>query len=202
MRVKGQRSSAGQRREPGAEEASVAEVPPFGPTVGHLQEGPLCCGVLSLAQVITQTESHRQRLLQEAAASWHTWATKVQKMKAVYHILNLCNIDVTQQCIIAEIWFPVADAVRIKRALEQGMVRGGGSGAGGTVTSRRTTPSARHAGWPSPKSRERHPVGLSPLSLVLTQHEGTRQTHLFFSAFDEHLSLVLGTDVPSLQSGL
>uniref|UniRef100_A0A8D2C9H4 V-type proton ATPase subunit a n=1 Tax=Sus scrofa TaxID=9823 RepID=A0A8D2C9H4_PIG len=120
-------SATGQRREPGAEEASVAEVPPFGPTVGHLQEGPLCCGVLSLAQVITQTESHRQRLLQEAAASWHTWATKVQKMKAVYHTLNLCNIDVTQQCIIAEIWFPVADAVRIKRALEQGMELSGSS---------------------------------------------------------------------------
>uniref|UniRef100_A0A8D1UH37 V-type proton ATPase subunit a n=1 Tax=Sus scrofa TaxID=9823 RepID=A0A8D1UH37_PIG len=80
-----------------------------------------------LITVITQTESHRQRLLQEAAASWHTWATKVQKMKAVYHTLNLCNIDVTQQCIIAEIWFPVADAVRIKRALEQGMELSGSS---------------------------------------------------------------------------
>ncbi|XP_019508786.1 PREDICTED: V-type proton ATPase 116 kDa subunit a-like [Hipposideros armiger] len=77
-----------------------------------------------LATVITQTESHRQSLLQEAAASWHSWVVKVQKMKAIYHTLNLCNIDVTQQCIIAEIWFPVADAGRIKRALEQGMVSG------------------------------------------------------------------------------
>uniref|UniRef100_A0A5F9DCU7 V-type proton ATPase subunit a n=1 Tax=Oryctolagus cuniculus TaxID=9986 RepID=A0A5F9DCU7_RABIT len=80
-----------------------------------------------LITVITQTESHRQRLLQEAAASWHTWATKVQKMKAVYHVLNLCNIDVTQQCVIAEIWFPVADAARIKRALEQGVALSGSS---------------------------------------------------------------------------
>ena len=45
-------------------------------------------------------------------------------MKAIYHVLNMCNIDVTQQCIIAEIWFPVADTVRIRRALEQGVVRG------------------------------------------------------------------------------
>ncbi|XP_062053585.1 V-type proton ATPase 116 kDa subunit a 4 isoform X2 [Lepus europaeus] len=80
-----------------------------------------------LITVITQTESHRQRLLQEAAASWHTWATKVQKMKAVYHILNMCNIDVTQQCVIAEIWFPVADTARIKRALEQGVALSGSS---------------------------------------------------------------------------
>ncbi|XP_006861227.1 PREDICTED: V-type proton ATPase 116 kDa subunit a isoform 4 [Chrysochloris asiatica] len=75
--------------------------------------------------VITQTESHRQRLLQEAAANWHTWAIQVQKMKAIYHTLNLCNIDVTQQCLIAEIWFPVVDTARIQRALEQGTEQSG-----------------------------------------------------------------------------
>nr|KAF6417865.1 ATPase H+ transporting V0 subunit a4 [Rousettus aegyptiacus] len=80
-----------------------------------------------LATVITQTESHRQRLLQEAAASWCSWVVKVQKMKAIYHTLNMCNIDVTQQCIIAEIWFPAADAGRIKRALAQGMEVSGSS---------------------------------------------------------------------------
>ncbi|XP_003791634.1 V-type proton ATPase 116 kDa subunit a [Otolemur garnettii] len=80
-----------------------------------------------LITVITQTESHRQCLLQEAAANWHSWVIKVQKMKAVYHVLNMCNIDVTQQCIIAEIWFPLADAGRIKKALEQGMELSGSS---------------------------------------------------------------------------
>ncbi|XP_053512585.1 V-type proton ATPase 116 kDa subunit a 4 isoform X5 [Artibeus jamaicensis] len=80
-----------------------------------------------LVTVITQTESHRQRLLQEAAASWHSWVVKVQKMKAIYHILNMCNIDVTQQCLIAEIWFPAADTGRIKKALEQGMELSGSS---------------------------------------------------------------------------
>jgi V-type H+-transporting ATPase subunit a len=37
----------------------------------------------------------------------------------------MCNIDVTQQCVIAEVWFPVADTGHIKRALEHGMVSGG-----------------------------------------------------------------------------
>lgn len=92
-----------------------------------------------LATVITQTESHRQSLLQEAAASWHSWVVKVQKMKAIYHTLNLCNIDVTQQCIIAEIWFPVADAGRIKRALEQGMELSGSSMAPILTTVQSTT---------------------------------------------------------------
>uniref|UniRef100_A0A8B9BMV4 V-type proton ATPase subunit a n=1 Tax=Anser brachyrhynchus TaxID=132585 RepID=A0A8B9BMV4_9AVES len=78
-----------------------------------------------LNTVITQTESHRQRLLHEAAANLWSWGIKVKKIKAIYHILNCCNIDVTQQCVIAEIWFPVADAGRIKRALHQGMERSG-----------------------------------------------------------------------------
>ncbi|XP_074863497.1 V-type proton ATPase 116 kDa subunit a 4 isoform X2 [Carettochelys insculpta] len=78
-----------------------------------------------LNMVITQTESHRQRLLRKAAANLWTWGIKVKKIKAIYHILNCCNIDVTQQCIIAEIWFPVADTNRINRALHQGMERSG-----------------------------------------------------------------------------
>ncbi|XP_063785317.1 V-type proton ATPase 116 kDa subunit a 4 [Pseudophryne corroboree] len=75
--------------------------------------------------VITQTESHRQRVLLEAAQSLSNWVVKVTKMKSVYHVLNLCNIDVTQQCVIAEIWCPVADKERIKRALQLGTDRSG-----------------------------------------------------------------------------
>nr|XP_056701765.1 V-type proton ATPase 116 kDa subunit a 4 [Euleptes europaea] len=78
-----------------------------------------------LNTVITQTESLRQELLQQAFTNLWTWEIKVKKMKAIYHILNSCNIDVTQQCVIAEIWFPVADAGRIKKALHQGMERSG-----------------------------------------------------------------------------
>ncbi|XP_053114110.1 V-type proton ATPase 116 kDa subunit a 4 isoform X2 [Hemicordylus capensis] len=78
-----------------------------------------------LNTVITQTESHVQRLLKEASVMVWSWGIKVKKMKAIYHILNSCNIDVTQQCMIAEIWFPVADTGRIKRALNQGMERSG-----------------------------------------------------------------------------
>ncbi|NP_001107162.1 V-type proton ATPase 116 kDa subunit a [Xenopus tropicalis] len=78
-----------------------------------------------LNTVITQTESHRQRVLLEAAQSLCSWGIKVKKMKAVYHVLNLCNIDVTQQCVIAEIWCPIADKEQIKQALHRGMERSG-----------------------------------------------------------------------------
>ncbi|KAG9472263.1 hypothetical protein GDO78_020597 [Eleutherodactylus coqui] len=78
-----------------------------------------------LNAVITQTESHRQRVLLEAAQNLANWMIKVKKMKAVYHVLNLCNIDVTQQCVIAEIWCPVDDKEHIKRSLHCGMERSG-----------------------------------------------------------------------------
>lgn len=78
-----------------------------------------------LNTVITQTESHRQGLLKDVSAKLWNWGIKVKKMKAIYHILNSCNIDVTQQCVIAEIWFPVVDTGRIKRALNQGIERSG-----------------------------------------------------------------------------
>ncbi|NXU70875.1 VPP4 ATPase, partial [Oreotrochilus melanogaster] len=89
----------------------------------------MLCGVNTriedLNTVIFQTEYHRQALLEEAAAELWSWWIKVKKMKAVYHILNCCNIDVIQQCIIAEMWFPVADSARVKAALQQGMERSG-----------------------------------------------------------------------------
>ncbi|KAM9388409.1 V-type proton ATPase 116 kDa subunit a 4 [Phaethornis superciliosus] len=78
-----------------------------------------------LNAVMFQTEFHRQSLLREAATELWSWWIKVKKIKAVYHILNCCNIDITHQCIIAEMWFPVADSVRIKAALQRGMERSG-----------------------------------------------------------------------------
>ncbi|KAG8138273.1 hypothetical protein E2320_004175 [Naja naja] len=75
------------------------------------------------AGVNTRIEDLNTGLLKEASANLWAWGIKVKKMKAIYHILNSCNIDVTQQCVIAEIWFPMVDTPRIKRALNQGMTK-------------------------------------------------------------------------------
>ncbi|XP_028666175.1 V-type proton ATPase 116 kDa subunit a 4-like [Erpetoichthys calabaricus] len=75
--------------------------------------------------VLNQTDSHRKRMLQDVAGSLSKWSIKVQKMKAVYHTLNMCNIDVTQQCLIAETWCPVSNMDQIKKALSQGTERAG-----------------------------------------------------------------------------
>uniref|UniRef100_A0A8C2PYA0 V-type proton ATPase subunit a n=1 Tax=Cyprinus carpio TaxID=7962 RepID=A0A8C2PYA0_CYPCA len=70
-----------------------------------------------LQMVLNQTEDHRQRVLQAAAKTIRVWFIKVRKMKAIYHTLNLCNIDVTQKCLIAEVWCPVSDLDSIQFAL-------------------------------------------------------------------------------------
>lgn len=74
-------------------------------------------------KVLNQTEDHRQRVLQAAAKTVRVWFIKVRKMKAIYHTLNLCNIDVTQKCLIAEVWCPVSDMDSIQFALRRGTVR-------------------------------------------------------------------------------
>ncbi|XP_077475109.1 V-type proton ATPase 116 kDa subunit a isoform X2 [Stigmatopora argus] len=78
-----------------------------------------------LQMVLSQTEDHRQRVLQAAAKAVRVWFIKVRKMKAIYHTLNLCNIDVTQKCLIAEVWCPVSDLDSIQFALRRGTEKSG-----------------------------------------------------------------------------
>uniref|UniRef100_A0A8C1RMW2 V-type proton ATPase subunit a n=1 Tax=Cyprinus carpio TaxID=7962 RepID=A0A8C1RMW2_CYPCA len=78
-----------------------------------------------LQMVLNQTEDHRQRVLQAAAKTVRVWFIKVRKMKAIYHTLNLCNIDVTQKCLIAEIWCPMSDLDSIQFALRRGTEKSG-----------------------------------------------------------------------------
>ncbi|KFO85683.1 V-type proton ATPase 116 kDa subunit a isoform 2, partial [Buceros rhinoceros silvestris] len=45
---------------------------------------------------------------------------QVQKMKAIYLVLNQCSFDVTEKCLIAEVWCPVRDLTQVQDALRQG----------------------------------------------------------------------------------
>lgn len=73
-------------------------------------------------QVLSQTDEHRQRVLSSAANNLRVWFIKVRKLKAIYHTLNLFNLDVTQKCLIAECWCPVSDLEQIQIALRRGTV--------------------------------------------------------------------------------
>ncbi|XP_023941817.1 V-type proton ATPase 116 kDa subunit a 1 isoform X1 [Bicyclus anynana] len=73
-----------------------------------------------LNMVLNQTRDHRQRVLVSVAKELASWSIMVRKMKAIYHTLNLFNMDVTKKCLIGECWVPTADLPNVQKALADG----------------------------------------------------------------------------------
>uniref|UniRef100_A0A8C1W0S3 V-type proton ATPase subunit a n=1 Tax=Cyprinus carpio TaxID=7962 RepID=A0A8C1W0S3_CYPCA len=80
--------------------------------------------IQDLQNVLHRTEDYLKQVLHKASESAHSWVLQVKKMKAIYHILNLCSFDVTNKCLIAEVWCPVSDLANLRRALEEGSRKG------------------------------------------------------------------------------
>ncbi|KFO71451.1 V-type proton ATPase 116 kDa subunit a isoform 2, partial [Cuculus canorus] len=76
--------------------------------------------IQDLHAVLHKTEDYLRQVLCKASESVYTWVIQVKKMKAIYHVLNLCSFDVTNKCLIAEVWCPVADLQNLRHALEEG----------------------------------------------------------------------------------
>nr|XP_033809954.1 V-type proton ATPase 116 kDa subunit a isoform X2 [Geotrypetes seraphini] len=81
--------------------------------------------IQDLHTVLYRTEDYLRQVLCKASESIYTWAVKVKKMKAIYHVLNFCSFDVTNKCLIAEVWCPVADLQNVRQALEEGSRKSG-----------------------------------------------------------------------------
>lgn len=89
--------------------------------------GGVVSRIEDLNTVLSQTTEHRHRVLVAAAKNIKNWFVKVRKIKAIYHTLNMFNLDVTQKCLIAECWCAVDDLDRIHMALRRGTERSGSS---------------------------------------------------------------------------
>ncbi|XP_029021307.1 T cell immune regulator 1, ATPase H+ transporting V0 subunit a3b isoform X2 [Betta splendens] len=83
-----------------------------------------------IKSVLSQTENFLQQLLTRAVAILPQWKVRVQKCKAVQMVLNLCSPSVTDKCLIAEAWCPVAKLPELQSALREG-----GRKSGSTVDS-------------------------------------------------------------------
>ncbi|XP_035385827.1 V-type proton ATPase 116 kDa subunit a isoform X2 [Electrophorus electricus] len=81
--------------------------------------------IQDLHTVLHRTEEYLRQVLNKASESVFTWMIQVKKMKAIYHILNLCSFDVTNKCLIAEVWCPVDDLPALRRALEDSSRKSG-----------------------------------------------------------------------------
>lgn len=80
----------------------------------------VCTRLEDLKMVLSQTQDHRQRVLLSVAKELPAWIIMVHKMKAIYHTLNLFNMDVTKKCLIGECWVPVNDLAIVRKALTDG----------------------------------------------------------------------------------
>uniref|UniRef100_A0A672YQB7 V-type proton ATPase subunit a n=1 Tax=Sphaeramia orbicularis TaxID=375764 RepID=A0A672YQB7_9TELE len=79
-----------------------------------------CPSLPPVPQVLSQTEAFLQQLLMQAVAVLPQWKVRVQKCKAVQMVLNLCSPSVTDKCLIAEAWCPVAKLPELQSALREG----------------------------------------------------------------------------------
>ncbi|KAM8716196.1 hypothetical protein ACLKA7_003129 [Drosophila subpalustris] len=73
-----------------------------------------------LKMVLNQSADHRSRVLSSASKHLARWTVMVKKMKAIYHILNYFNPDVTGKCLIGEGWVPNRDLPTVQQALARG----------------------------------------------------------------------------------
>ncbi|XP_054084333.1 V-type proton ATPase 116 kDa subunit a 1 [Zeugodacus cucurbitae] len=76
-----------------------------------------------LTLVINQTADHRNRVLVSAAKILPAWTIMVKKMKAIYHTLNLFNMDLSSKCLIGEGWVPSCDLPIVRDALARGSAK-------------------------------------------------------------------------------
>ncbi|XP_009980480.1 PREDICTED: V-type proton ATPase 116 kDa subunit a isoform 3, partial [Tauraco erythrolophus] len=83
--------------------------------------------IQDLSVVLEETEQYLAQVLDKVVLALPTWRVQVQKMKAVYLILNQCSFDVTEKCLIAEVWCPVRDLTQVQDALRQGSYQSGSS---------------------------------------------------------------------------
>ncbi|XP_065184815.1 V-type proton ATPase 116 kDa subunit a 1-like isoform X2 [Sycon ciliatum] len=73
-----------------------------------------------LTSVLAQTTDHRLLLLQGIAQHLEEWIVVAHKSKGIYHTMNMCNVDLTSKCLIAECWCPVDQLDEIQAALQRG----------------------------------------------------------------------------------
>ena len=77
--------------------------------------------------VMEQTSDLKTKILTAAAKNVRNWQTKVLKVKAVYHQLNMFNLGVTHNTLIGEAWCPLANLDQVQSALNRGTEVAGAS---------------------------------------------------------------------------
>jgi len=70
-----------------------------------------------LQTVLSRTEDHRRMILAQVSSTIRRWFIMVRKMKAIYHTLNLFNVNMADKCLIGEGWCAVKHLDSVREAL-------------------------------------------------------------------------------------
>lgn len=94
----------GSSRPGGGLNSSFLGESPAPAEVRCLADAPQRSCVFVFTQVLHKTEDYLRQVLQ--VTSRPQPRDPGEKMKAIYHMLNMCSFDVTNKCLIAEVWCP------------------------------------------------------------------------------------------------
>ncbi|KAI9140231.1 V-type ATPase, V0 complex, 116kDa subunit family [Paraphysoderma sedebokerense] len=78
-----------------------------------------------LNNVLYNTNNARRAELSRVADSLDSWSIIIKKEKAIYHTMNLFNVDANRKTLIAEGWCPTSDIHSVHIALKTAMERSG-----------------------------------------------------------------------------
>lgn len=57
--------------------------------------------------------------MRTVSKQWRAWMGQVRKAKAIYHTMNLFNLDITKKCLIGQCWVPDTDLDRVNKTLSK-----------------------------------------------------------------------------------
>lgn len=72
--------------------------------------------------MLNETRTRRTAVLKLVAANLRHWMIKLRKIKAIYHVMNQLDVDVTNTLLVGEGWVPVFDLQRVQDALDRAQV--------------------------------------------------------------------------------
>lgn len=67
---------------------------------------------------MVKTRVLRMKSLKSVSRQWMHWKISIKKMKAIYHTMNLFNVDVTKKCLLGRCWVPTSDLARVRDIFE------------------------------------------------------------------------------------
>ncbi|KAL0268783.1 UNVERIFIED_CONTAM: hypothetical protein PYX00_010602 [Menopon gallinae] len=87
------------------------------------KEKIILTGIRDTQQVMEQTEDHRRRVLLVAATSIDKWRLQVLKLKSMYHVMNMLQLDEINEFQTAECWVPQSELRGIREKLNRAAER-------------------------------------------------------------------------------